>query len=136
VWENAKRQWREFKHSRPGHRFEQRYERNRQARSDRTWLARYFKPVSGVLLVIAGVVFCVVPGPGLPLLLIGAALLADGSRPTALALDWLEIRVRNGISDVRQWWTQASPSAKCAILFVMILLAGAAIYGGFRIAMS
>jgi hypothetical protein len=131
-----KQRWREFRRGRPGHRFEERFERNRQAHSSGSWLKRFVKPVAGMVLLIAGVVFCLIPGPGLPLLLIGVGLLAEASRPVARAMDWLELRLRNVISRARRWWTHASKTAKYAVIVLALLLASGAAYGGFQIVVA
>lgn len=108
MLKNLKRLWREFKDDPPGHRFQDRYERNREGRSAQS-ASRFLKPVVAVLLIVAGIVFCLIPGPGLPLLLIGAALLADISLPVARALDAMELRLRDLLSRFRHWWSGASP---------------------------
>ena len=102
-----KQRWQEFKEARPGHRFQERYDRNREVGEQRSAAARAIKPLAAALLIIAGVVFCVIPGPGLPLLLLGAALLADVSRRVALALDTTELRVRSLLTRMRRAWRRA-----------------------------
>jgi hypothetical protein len=131
-----KKHWREFKEGRPGHRFQDRYERNKESREGRSWLARFIKPFAGVALVVAGIVFCLIPGPGLPLLLIGAGLLADVSLPVARAMDWVDIRLREMMAKMKRWWKSASvPAKSAAILFVVFLISGVG-YGGFRLFME
>ncbi|RYD65262.1 MAG: hypothetical protein EOP83_07735 [Verrucomicrobiaceae bacterium] len=100
--EGWKQHWLEFKHSRPGQRFQDRYERKRSAGSQRSTFRRVFKPLAGCLLIIAGIVFCVVPGPGLPLLAFGACLLADVSRSVAVVLDRIELSIRSLITRIRR----------------------------------
>jgi len=89
-----KRYWREFKRVQPGHRFQERYERNRKTRAGRSPWVRFLKPIAAILLLAAGIFFCLVPGPGVPLLVIGAGLLADVSRRVAIAADWVDLRLR------------------------------------------
>jgi hypothetical protein len=48
----------------------------------------------GVVLCLLGIFLLVVPGPGIPLLAAGAALLAQQSRGTAELLDRTELRLR------------------------------------------
>jgi hypothetical protein len=135
MLEGLKQRWREFRRGRPGHRFQERHERNREARSARSPLARFFKPFAAVVLLAAGIVFFLIPGPGLPLLLIGAALLADVSLRVARAMDWLELRIRALLSRLRRWWSGASAIAKSAVVISTLLLASGAAYGVFRIVM-
>src|SRR5215217_7522080 len=102
--EAFKKQWRAFKEGRPGHRFQDRYERNKEVREDRSGLVRFIKPFAGIALVVAGVVFCLIPGPGVPLLLVGAGLLADVSLPVARAMDCVDVRIREVFSAMKRWW--------------------------------
>jgi len=50
--------------------------------------------MAGLMLIVAGAVMLVTPGPGVPILLLGAMLIAGESRRAALALDRLELAVR------------------------------------------
>ncbi len=128
-----KQHWQEFKEGRPGHRFQDRYERNKEAREERSWFTRFIKPFAGVVLVVAGVVFCLIPGPGLPLLLVGAGLLADVSLPVAKGMDWLDVRIRKAFSRLKQWWHDSSGAAKSAVILLALLLISGAGYGGFQL---
>jgi hypothetical protein len=105
-----KQRWQEFKEARPGHRFQERYDRNREAGAQRSPAIRAIKPFAAALLMIAGVVFCVIPGPGLPLLLLGAALLADVSRRVAVALDATELWIRSLLTRARRAWRKTRAS--------------------------
>lgn len=129
----GKKQWLEFKRGRPGRRFQDRFERNRQARSGRSRMVRFIKPFAGGVLLVAGVVFCLIPGPGLPLLLIGAGLLADVSLPVARAMDWLDVRIRNVISRAGKWWRRASKTQKSVVVVLALILVGGVACGGYHL---
>lgn len=131
-----KKEWCDFRRGRPGHRFQERFERNQQSRATRSRFTRYLKPILGIVLLAAGVVFCVIPGPGLPFVLIGAGLLADVSRPVARAMDWLEVRIRNVIAWGCRWWNHASRTAKNVAIVLGVFVASGAAYGGFRLVMA
>lgn len=76
----------------PGQRFARRHQRlNAQGRSR---AGRVLRWVLGVVLVIVGVVFGPLPGPGFVPMLAGAALLAGESIRIATWLDRAELRVR------------------------------------------
>lgn len=126
-----KREWRAFRQSRPGERFQKRHEHSQEARKSQSWFVRVLKPAAAVVLVAGGIVLCFIPGPGLPLIVIGAGLLADESRTIARALDWTEVRLRRLWSVARQWWQGASRLAKEAVIFAGVLVASAAAYGGY-----
>jgi hypothetical protein len=89
--ESLKNNWRELADGTPGKRFQNRYEqKQRGGRSG----GRTLKWVAAALLIAAGVVLLVIPGPGTVLIALGAALLAEESASVARALDWTEMRIR------------------------------------------
>jgi hypothetical protein len=132
VLKSLKQQWCDLRKGRPGHRFQDRYERNKEGRADESALRRWIQPAAGVVLSVAGVFFCIFPGPGLPLLLVGAMLLSERSRLIARVLDWLEIKVRKIIRRTKEWWREASLIARNAVLaFGGLVIAGAG-YGAWH----
>jgi hypothetical protein len=126
-----KQRWGEFQKGTPGRRFQERYERNQDSRAQRSLLARFFQPVIGILVFVAGVTFCFIPGPGLPLVLVGAALLAARSRPMARALDWTELQVRKALRWARRWWREASPLTRNTVLLAAVCGLFGAGYGAY-----
>ena len=93
---------------------------------------RLLKPAVGIILFTAGVVLCFIPGPGIPLIIIGGGLLADESRPVARGMDWVELRAQKVFSWGRHWWNHASKIAKHAVIALAVLVASGAAYGSFR----
>ena len=85
----------EIVHATPGRRFQERHRRRRQEKSGT--LKRCAFICAGVLLSLAGVVFLAIPGPGIPILAVGLALIAQESAVMARFLDRAEIRLR-------RWW--------------------------------
>ena len=132
MFEGLKKEWRSFRRGKPGQRFQDRFERNQKARSGKSRLTADLRPFFVIVLFAAGVVLCFIPDPALPLILIGAGLLADVSRPVARAMDWVEMRVRKILGIARDWWEHASQKAKQAVITGGVLLATGAVYGGFR----
>ena len=128
-----KKEWCDLRNRRPGQRFQGRYERNRRSRTNKLWARRFFQPVVGTILFAAGIVFCFIPGPGLPLLIVGAALLAERSRTLARAMDWSEVKLRELISRGMAWWRQASVLAKDAIIVLAAFAIATAGYGAYHI---
>src|SRR5436190_23771606 len=108
MFRNLKEEWRELKAGRPGHRFRERCERNRRVRGNKSVLRRFIVPLAGVVVIAAGILLCILPGPGLPLIAIGGGLLAQHSMAVALAMDWLEVKLRGLFSRVAAWWRHAS----------------------------
>jgi putative transmembrane protein PGPGW len=86
---------RDIVHATPGRRFQQRYRRKSQ--TERGRMARCAAVLAGVGLTIVGLFFLAVPGPGIPILAVGLALIAQESAVTARLLDRTEIRLR-------RWW--------------------------------
>ena len=93
---------------------------------------RFFWPVVGVFLVAAGVVLCFIPGPGIPLIIAGAALLAERWMTLARALDWVEVKIRNGLKRGMAWWKQATLTAKTPLMLLAAFTLASAGYGGYR----
>lgn len=82
-----KRHWREFVTAPAGTRFQAHYRRHRRRRG----LVRTIVAIgSGLLLIALGTVLLVLPGPGLLIGAIGAALLAGESLSVARALDGID----------------------------------------------
>ena len=84
--------WRRLRSDPPGARFTQRYERLHRA--ERSVAGRVARLGAGVVLVLLGVVFMPLPGPGFVPLALGGALLAGESLRIARWLDRTELRLR------------------------------------------
>lgn len=82
--------WHEFRGLPPGRRFQHRYEMRRRRRGPRSLLGPLYVALGG-LLALAGLFFMAVPGPGIPVLVLGVALVAGESLHVARALDRLEL---------------------------------------------
>ncbi len=93
---------------------------------------RLLKPAAGIILFVGGVILCFIPGPGIPLIVIGAGLLADESRLIARAMDWIELRARKIITLARRWWNHAPKVARHAVIVLAVLAVSGAVYGGYR----
>ena len=85
----------EITQSLPGRRFQERYRRLHSS-STSTWKRCAFV-CAGIVLTLVGIFFLAVPGPGIPILLIGLALIAQESATLARWLDRTELRLR-------RWW--------------------------------
>jgi hypothetical protein len=92
--------WRDFWRDAPGQRFARRHERlNGGARHP---AGRVLRAMLGVLLVLVGLVFMALPGPGIVPVLAGLALLAGESRRLAERLDRAEVKVRSWVKSKRR----------------------------------
>jgi hypothetical protein len=58
--------------------------------------------LGGAVLIAAGLFMLIAPGPGILVLLVGCALVAEESHYMARFLDWAEVRIRRAISALRK----------------------------------
>ena len=86
------RAWDRFVHATPGRRFQERYERMQEDKCGA--LKRCALVGAGILLSLVGIFFMAVPGPGIPILAVGLALIAQESAAMARFLDRTELRLR------------------------------------------
>lgn len=130
--EAAKRHWREFKESKPGNRFQDRYYRHKQSGHGRFSFRRIFNIVAGSVLVVFSTFFGWVPGPGLLTFFLGLAMIAGELLPVARFLDWTEVRLRKLARFVADVW-RGSLLGKVSVLTVAALCAAAIAYAIYRL---
>src|SRR4051812_42222743 len=94
MFHRLKRQWRDLRDASPGNRFQAQFERSQRANAHKSRFRRCVPVLAGAVLLIAGVILCFIPGPGLPLIFLGAGMLAERFRAVARAMDWLEVKLR------------------------------------------
>jgi hypothetical protein len=92
--------WRDLKAAPPGERFELAYRSNREL-GRRGW-KRGAAIFGGAVLIAVGLFMLVAPGPGILVLVLGAALVAGESLLMARFLDGAEVRIRRAISTLRK----------------------------------
>jgi len=61
----TKQSWQEFKESKPGHRFQDRYRRRQESEHGWTDPRRLFYVVGGLILAVGSLAFGILPGPGM-----------------------------------------------------------------------
>lgn len=103
---SVQKQWQHFKTTPSGRRFQTRHRMRRAHVSGKT--RKVLICAMGVLLVLAGIVMIVLPGPGMLTIVIGAVFLAEESLFTARLLDRIDLwatglykrlRARRGVRD-------------------------------------
>src|SRR4051812_35167760 len=87
-----------FTKGRPGRRFRNLYRLKRASAVGRIY--RCGAIAAGFVLCLVGLFFLAVPGPGIPILLFGATLLAQQSRGMAVMLDRAELRLRRLLGSI------------------------------------
>ena len=126
MTEQIKGSWQEFKESKPGHRFEDRYRRRQQDGHGHV-VRRIFWIVLGAVIAVGSLVTAPLPGPGFATVFLGLAILAGELLPAARLLDWLELRLRGLWRFTLKVW-RSSALGKVAVVVVAALLAAAALY--------
>ena len=132
--EQIRGHWREFRESKPGQRFEERYRRRRQGEQGHiVW--RIFLITLGAVIALGSLVLAPLPGPGWITVLIGLMILGGELLPVARFLDWLEIQLRKLWRLVQKVW-RASFLGKVAVVMVAGSCIAAIIYVGYLLLFS
>jgi uncharacterized protein (TIGR02611 family) len=132
--EQIRRHWREFRESKPGQRFEERYRRRRQGEQGHiVW--RIFLITLGAVIALGSLVLAPLPGPGWITILIGLMILGGELLPVARFLDWLEIQLRKLWRLVQKIW-RSSFLGKVAVVMVAGSCVAAIIYVGYLLLFS
>jgi len=120
MLQRLKQAWREFKHSTPGRRFQELYQRRQRSR--RAGAKRALFIVGGLLTVAGGITSFPVPlVPSELIIITGLAIFAQGSKRAARMLDWIELRLRRPYFRL---WKPLPPWAKVLVgsLWTALLL--------------
>jgi uncharacterized protein (TIGR02611 family) len=129
--ERLKEHWRDFRESKPGQRFQDRYRRRQQDEQGHI-LKRVFLIVFGAVLALGSLFLAPLPGPGFATVFLGLAILAGELLPAARFLDWAEVRLRKFARFVRYVW-RSSLLGKVSIVVMAALCAAAVGYVIYRL---
>ena len=124
-----KRVLQEFKESKPGRRFQDRYRRRQEKEQGHT-ARRIFLIILGAIIAVGSLVTAPLPGPGWATVFLGLMILAGEFLPAARLLDWLELRLRNLWNFIQYVW-RSSASGKVAVVVVAVILAAAVLYTAY-----
>jgi UPF0716 family protein affecting phage T7 exclusion len=108
MFSSLKRSTKEFLALAPGRRFCESFERNQRERGSGAKRVAFI--ALGIVLMLAGVLALVAPGPGLLMIAGGLLLIARESRLLARALDRAELAVRRAwdrsrlARRIEAWW--------------------------------
>ena len=122
--------WEEFKESKPGERFKDRYRRRQQEPGN--IVKRAVLVVLGAALALGSLLTAPLPGPGFATVFLGLAILAGELLPAARFLDWSEVRLRQLWQFVAEVW-RAGPFGKVSIVFVAAFLTAGFFYVADRL---
>jgi uncharacterized protein (TIGR02611 family) len=129
--DRLKEHWRDFRESKPGDRFQERY-RRRQQDGQGHILKRVFLILLGAVLALGSLFLAPLPGPGFATVFLGLAILAGELLPAARFLDWVEVRLRKFASFVRYVW-RSSFMGKVSVVALVALLVAAIAYVVYRL---
>ncbi len=119
----ARHEWRRFRDDQPGRRFRH-YRKRLHENGSRT--LRVAGLAVGIVLVLAGIAMCFLPGPGAVTILLGLAMLGGESRRLAGWLDRLEPWLRRRAAAARRWWKRRSLVSRGALVALAMLATGLA----------
>src|SRR3712207_3359007 len=128
----TKQSWQEFKESKPGHRFQDRYRRRQE--SEHGWKdpRRLFYVVGGLILAVGSLAFGILPGPGMLTFFLGVGMIAGEFRPVARLLDRAEVRAREFGRWVGGIW-RSSVAGKASVVAVAVICVSAVLYVAYRL---
>lgn len=117
--------WEEFKESKPGERFKERYRRRQQEPGH--MVKRVVLVILGSVIALGSLFTAPLPGPGFATVFLGLAILAGELLPAARLLDWSEVRLRRLWQFISSVWRTGLPG-KIAVIVVAAILAAAFLY--------
>lgn len=128
-----RRYWRELQQGRPGHRFRSRYERTRKAERRSGAGQRILLVALAFVLIAIGAILLVIPGPGIPFLLLGGGMLATESQSVARFMDWCEVKGRQGVAWGKRRWKRLPLLARIALVLSSACCSAAMAYVAYRV---
>jgi uncharacterized protein (TIGR02611 family) len=131
--ERAKENWRRFKQSKPGRRFQDHHHRCQQGYGSRSYLRGLFGIAWGLLVVVGGVIAVPAPGPGWLIILLGLGVIAGESLSFARSMDWIEVRLRRLARLGAGVWAISPVPVKVLIALTILASATALGYGMYRL---
>jgi hypothetical protein len=131
IPQRLKKQWSDFKRSRPGSRFRDRYERHKKNPSP--WWARVLQIGGGLLMIVVGLFFAVAPGPASIFFFLGGGLLASESLLIARLMDWLEVKCRLVVAWAKKRWRRLSRPGKGAVIALAAAGSGACVFVSYLV---
>ena len=124
VLTKLKRSWRTFAAAPAGRRFRVAYQR--QQGRKRGPLVRLGWLLAGLVLIVIGGFFMMVPGPGIPIVFLGGAFIARQSKPVARLLDALEVLLRRIVKWALRTWKKTPLVLRAALVLVVLSALGGA----------
>lgn len=127
-----KKEWEEFKHARPGRRFEERYWRRKNEEGGKLSFRKLAHIVLGLAAMFTGLVLLAAPGPGVLVVVLGLGLLGSEFLFVARFLDWAEPKLRHLFARLKTRWQASSQAARVFAGAVVSIAALSAAYAVYR----
>jgi hypothetical protein len=108
--QRAGENWRRFKQSEPGRRFQDHYRYQQDRVGRRSYLRGFFGIVGGLLVVVGGLIAVPGPGPSWLAILLGFGMVAGESLFFARLFDWTEVKLRGSLRRAVDLW-RISPAS-------------------------
>ena len=122
VWNgmlaSMKRLVREKLRGRPGHRFQEHYQRSKKEKASRSRWGRLLNLILAIAALAVALFLSVFPGPAIPFYFLAGMLLASESLLVARFMDWLEVRLRAVWKWGRQRWRHLSTPGRAAVVLL------------------
>jgi uncharacterized protein (TIGR02611 family) len=131
MLKELKQHWAQFKKYPSGERFE-RYYRARHE-TQKGLLKKTLLITVGSVIMAAGIIFLAIPGPGLLVMLGGAALIARESLFVSRLFDRLEPRLWRLTEWCEAKWKSLSPSSRILLIALALVLGAFALYIAYKI---
>jgi amino acid permease len=120
MLKDARQGFRQFLDDPPGRRFTDLYARRRKVSGGRVNLLKVFHIAFGVALILTGIFFLAIPGPGITMTLIGCVLLGGESRIMAGLLDRAEILLRRVWPPLRAAWKRLPKPVRWLLILLFV----------------
>jgi hypothetical protein len=130
---HLRRSWRELSRGRPGHRFQDRYQRAHQKPQRGGVAQRILLVVVAIFFLAIGVVLSVMPGPAFVFYILAGGLLASESRYVARFMDASEVIVRKVLRWGKRKWSGLPIVARGVLVLIAIGCAVGAAFIGYRL---
>ena len=127
--ENLKTNWEEFKDSKPGERFKDRYHRRREDEQGHI-IRRVITIVFGFVLTLGSLVLAPLPGPGFGTVFLGLAIIGGELLPAARFLDWCEVVLSRLWQFIKDVWN-SSMLGRVLVTVVALVFNAAFLYAAY-----
>ena len=125
--QKARETWRRFKHSEPGHRFQDHHRYQQSHISSGSYLRWFFGTVGGLLVVVGGIIAVPGPGPGWLIILLGMGMVAGESLFFARLFDRAEVKLRGLLRQAVSVWRISPASVRILVVLAIVACATATV---------